>query len=414
MPKYNRQSDLAQSRQDRLARALFPLEGSVIRGISPASSKIRPFLGYFEQKLQQGKPTHQEEVLKYCGFEIGGAQAESMIAFLEVLVSLLKKDDSREKGIDTMISDIQDHTGVRKSSNKPPAIVRQGMFSLLGNITMLYNIPPKTSNTELFILAPTNPVIKYDRKPIAHASLPSGWLIGGFGRFVPTEEYELREPYKNPQFYTFPLPKNESESADIDVASVNIATLKETAKVDIKWTELLGAHLIFDGKSRTLQFIMDDHLLTEAFVQAANRSLFRETLLTYRLLFGQDDRSRALFNRHYSNQGSTGECADVLLQELCGSRKSLSESTYDTSIREKASYNTVLDFPFYGPRLLVLQDFTKNWKPHNIGDVWHDKRNPAQWILVWVVLMLGAAAVLVAIIQLGVTMAQLAVAKHAQ
>ncbi|KAL9035570.1 MAG: hypothetical protein Q9180_004793, partial [Flavoplaca navasiana] len=87
----------------------------------------------------------------------------------------------------------------------------------------------------------------------------------------------------------------------------------------------------------------------------ANRSMFREALLSYRLLFGQNFDSRSLFRSREEKRASSDGYIDHLLVRLCGSSKDISTLTDDDTFYEQAFYDSVIDFPHYGPRLEVLQ-----------------------------------------------------------
>lgn len=153
--------------------------------------------------------------------------------------------------------------------------------------------------------------------------------------------------------------------------------------------------------------MLDDRAFSEAVVAAANRSMLGETLLSYRLLFGQDAVSRAQFMDEEIKRASADGALDQLLVQLCGAKKSISSLVLDDSIREQAFYDSVFDFPFYEPRLQVLQRYTKARKSRDLRDLWHDRRDPAQWVLIWVFLTVGGITILLSVAQVGLAAAQL-------
>ena len=142
----------------------------------------------------------------------------------------------------------------------------------------------------------------------------------------------------------------------------------------------------------------------------ANRLMFREALLTYRLLFGQDTRSRALFNGEERKSASADGNMDLLLLRLCGQKDSVSSEVLDSSISEQAFYDTVVDFPFFGRRLEILERYSQSIKARRLRDLWYDSRDPGQWALVWVFMIVGAIAILLSLVQVGLAAAQLRVA----
>lgn len=139
----------------------------------------------------------------------------------------------------------------------------------------------------------------------------------------------------------------------------------------------------------------------ESALADANRSMFREALLSYRLLFGQDLDSRRLFNSQEKKRASNGGYTDRLLVQLCGHSKDICKVTDDDTFFEQAFYDSVIDFPHFGPRLEALQKYVSARKPRNIKDLWHDRRDPGQWVLIWIVLILTVVTILLSLVQIG-------------
>jgi len=70
-------------------------------------------------------------------------------------------------------------------------------------------------------------------------------------------------------------------------------------------------------------------------------------------------------------------------------------------------YSAELDFPILGSRLLRIQAFNLRQQPRRIRDLWRDRRNPLQWYTFWAVLIIGGATILLGVLQLLVSTAQL-------
>lgn len=141
-----------------------------------------------------------------------------------------------------------------------------------------------------------------------------------------------------------------------------------------------------------------------------NQSMFRETLLSYRLLFGQDESSRRLFNSHERAKVEGLGCLDPLLVQLCGEKTSLSQLVDHGAIPEQQSYDSTIDFPFYSGRLEALEHYIRVRKPRTLIDLWHDRRDPEKWVVIWVFLIVGGIKILISILQVGIAAAQLGVA----
>jgi hypothetical protein len=115
---------------------------------------------------------------------------------------------------------------------------------------------------------------------------------------------------------------------------------------------------------------------------------YREVLLTYRLVFGQDKSSYKDFNAIQRTGDLAEEYYDSKLAALCGESW---ESTEARSIYELVAaedppthYDPRTDFPFFGKRLLDIQRYVKGQKPSTFWALWHDDRNPYMWWTLWV------------------------------
>jgi hypothetical protein len=122
---------------------------------------------------------------------------------------------------------------------------------------------------------------------------------------------------------------------------------------------------------------------------------FEEILLTYRLIFGQDDRSYKAFSRMVpvweEQRGRTSWemtwAGDPMLLILCG-QSAISEEArkiYDEiDANEPANcYDPHTQFPFFGKRLLELQQFIKQHQPQNVRALLNDRRDVASWYILW-------------------------------
>ena len=132
--------------------------------------------------------------------------------------------------------------------------------------------------------------------------------------------------------------------------------------------------------------------------------MLQEILLSYRLLFGQNKKSRRLFK---SLRGSTSDpsiTSDPLLSLLC-CKKNAHPSTVSV---ERASYRLRRDFPILRSRLAILQQHLLNTKPRTWKEIWMDKRDSPQWYTFWTVLIFGLVALVLALIQVILQAVQLA------
>ena len=105
---------------------------------------------------------------------------------------------------------------------------------------------------------------------------------------------------------------------------------------------------------------------------------YREILLSYRLIFGQDRKSWKAWKKYCSSQVEAFDkgIADPLLATLCG-RDSRRERTY-TEIQApeiEQQYSAREDFPFFGERLVKIQQFVLKKNPSDWKTLWNDRRD---------------------------------------
>ena len=111
-----------------------------------------------------------------------------MIHLLKTIVNVMKDPAERlgrEISINMVIKAICKRNAVVSPDGEPPANVKQGIFSLLGFMTMLFEIPRNFSTAELYLSKPMDPLILYTRKPLDDTRFLLGVLIASFGAFIP-------------------------------------------------------------------------------------------------------------------------------------------------------------------------------------------------------------------------------------
>lgn len=157
-------------------------------------------------------------------------------------------------------------------------------------------------------------------------------------------------------------------------------------------------------------------------------SLEQEIILSYRLLFGQDGKSRIVAREEVCKlkNSCANESVDAMLLDLCERKYeygSLWWKTYDKVLQSYPSeiwpitcrtmeghllqsdvYSARDDFPRLGRRLIKLQQFNSRQRPSKLTDLWRDKRNPLQWFTFWAVVIVGGVANILAALQLLVTL----------
>jgi hypothetical protein len=108
-------------------------------------------------------------------------------------------------------------------------------------------------------------------------------------------------------------------------------------------------------------------------------SFFRELLLTYRVLFGQDKRSFQAFRRCCTKQDAH-YALDPLLPILCDRSWTMPNARdlytdIDAGV-SRDTYDSNADFPIMGQKLLALQRFVYCYQPRTLAALLRDRRYP--------------------------------------
>jgi hypothetical protein len=123
--------------------------------------------------------------------------------------------------------------------------------------------------------------------------------------------------------------------------------------------------------------------------------LLGEIVLSFRLLFGQDQGSRKLFKRQLMKAEASPYGMDDILQQLC----TKAEGSPRVISRDKVYYRLARDFPVLRQRIAILQHQLTHVKPRGWRAIWRDRRDSAQWYTFWAVIMFGSVGTLLAIMQ---------------
>ncbi|KJZ68068.1 hypothetical protein HIM_09800 [Hirsutella minnesotensis 3608] len=245
--------------------------------------------------------------------------------------------------------------------------------------------------------------------------------------------------------------RGQGGAGDLDslyMSSLNIYSLSYFGQVSIRWTASISEHLHFDPATRqlsvfrfptfcallavhgdkvfpTIQSIIDqlDPLSPEERDRCCV-TLPQEVILSYRLLFGQEGKSRKVAHEELCKlRNSCGnEQVDAMLLDLCERKYeygNLYWKTYDKVLRayraeiwpitcrtseghllQSDVYSASNDFPRLGSRLIKLQQFNLRQRPSKLTDLWRDRRLPLQWYTFWAVLLVGGVANILAALQL--------------
>ena len=130
----------------------------------------------------------------------------------------------------------------------------------------------------------------------------------------------------------------------------------------------------------------------------------KEIVLSYRLLFGQDLKSRRIFTKTNAFSESSQHVRDPWLDLLCTGKS----MQLPAGCVERDFYRMNRDFPILHSRIAVLQHHMISYRPKSWVELWKDSRDSAQWWTFWAVIALGLAGVILAAVQVVLQAAQLA------
>lgn len=235
----------------------------------------------------------------------------------------------------------------------------------------------------------------------------------GFGVLLPPRNFTISEVSENKQAFR--------ETRVADAAAFNAYLLTSLGGLNIKWIDSIACHLDLDRDSNTVflfrfpSFCAINTRVERATAQSKSvihacaapyssgqwateddvQQMLIETLLSYRLLFGQSKLGRRFFRKLKPFEGVPQKGTDSFLMALCGHKK------YEPipKLRERDIYDLPRDFPIYRSRLAVLICHLNARKPRSWKELWQDKRDSASWLTFWVVLIFGGLGILLALLQ---------------
>ena len=135
--------------------------------------------------------------------------------------------------------------------------------------------------------------------------------------------------------------------------------------------------------------------------------MLKEILQSYRLIFGQDGRAYKCFRRSELAKDMDKWNTDPLLRRLC-ENDCKGEPVYQRILDSpvQSSYSAREDFPFFGKRLLGVQEFIIRRNPSDLLTLYYDRRDPLRFYTLWIVVFVGGVSILLSLLQLGLVTAQ--------
>ncbi|KAL8950291.1 MAG: hypothetical protein Q9222_003657 [Ikaeria aurantiellina] len=323
---------------------------------------FKPYCRLIEERFKNINESHFAPCL--AAPELAGSPPKMlnlvvMYNFLTVIAKLLLSKD--QLTLQEMID--EQHGQGFFEANFPGTHSRltQLMFMTLGWVTMLYDPEASPQMDELSLSRQTRvskrafntETLLYYEQNFGLVQQPLSVLLRGFGSVVPQSEgngpdlgYLLSSPI------TMGPPMS---SEYLVLSYLSFSTLSQVAQIKIE-------------------------ILAGGNPDPEPHEFFRDVLLSYRLLFGQNRRSWKAFNKMYADADGVTKSGDVLhdplLRRLCGQKWEKERNFYkDLDANEAPSHYRTQDFPYLGSRLLRLQNFSKHQEPHDWKVLWFDRRD---------------------------------------
>lgn len=245
--------------------------------------------------------------------------------------------------------------------------------------------------------------------PIDLTDRPLAILLKAFGNLLPARASSSDNVASE-------LSKQAFSWTSLSSSDVNAYLLHTLLRVNIQWVDTLSLHLDYDKPTRSLSIFRHPSFCV-AMLQskgaiysfASTESdpidpratseeityFLQETLLSYRLLFGQAKASRRFFRNMLKSETVLSCNPDPLLQLLCLDQ----HFAHSLVPPDRALYLTDRDFLVLGLRVGRLADELKVAKPKSLVDLLHDRRDTLQYWTFWFVVIIGGASILLGILQ---------------
>jgi hypothetical protein len=325
--------------------------------------------------------------------------------------------ESQSPSIDEIIEHLQEERifGLSDDETALGPAQRLLIFAILGWQTMLYlpsfNTCPLSQLEIHQHVGQPNSRLVYDtfRMSADLADRPMAILLKGYGNLLPARCPGLTKVASETSRVV-------SSWNPINVAEMNAYFLFSFLNVNINWVDTLALHLDYDKSSRTLSLFKYPSLCVAtlettgalyAFASPDSSDLdpradfdeiteiLQETLLSYRLLFGQKQASRKYFRQLAESEPSLVQNPDPFLYQLCATKL----FTHRSVPQDRFVYFANRDFPVLGERVELLEKELRGTKPKNWKELVRDKRDTTQYWTFWLVAIFGISSLVLSLAQ---------------
>jgi hypothetical protein len=325
--------------------------------------------------------------------------------------------ESQSPSIDEIIEHLQEECifGLADYETALGSAQRQLIFAVLGWQTMLYlpsfNTCPLSQLEIHQDIDQPNSRLVYDtfRMSADLADRPMAILLKGYGNLLPARCKGLTKVASETSLVA-------SSWNPINVNEMNAYFLFSFLNVNISWVDTLALHLDYDKSTRTLSLFKYPSLCvatletTGALYAFASpdstdqdpradfdeiTEILQETLLSYRLLFGQKQASRKYFRRLAESDPALFQNPDPFLYQLCATKLFAHRSVP----QDRFIYFAHRDFPVLGERVELLEKELRGTRPKNWKDLVRDRRDTTQYWTFWLAAIFGISSLTLSLAQ---------------
>jgi hypothetical protein len=316
--------------------------------------------------------------------------------------------------IDRILGKLIEKNILASYSGKHDVLVlqRRLVFAMLGWQSMLF-VPGVDATRFNIYRAPDEPNsgLIFDDWSVSMdlADRPLAILLKAFGNLLPARSLSSENVASE-------LTKEAFSWKALISSDINGCLLHTLLRVNIRWTDILPLHLDYDKSTKSLSLFRHPSFCV-AMLQsrgaiysfASTEScpidpratseeithFLKETLLSYRLLFGQSRASRRFFRNMLKSETVLCCNPDPLLRLLC-----LDEYFAHPFVPpDRTVYVTARDFLVLGPRVERLANELNIAKPKSLVDLLHDRRDTLQYWTFWFVAIIGGIGIFLSVLQ---------------
>ncbi|OBS19719.1 hypothetical protein FPOA_11443 [Fusarium poae] len=389
--------------------------GTALPDNEPLSEPQESWLLYIERQIKKYPAPAIHELLQCDTVPVPPTKLDDMtitkvFALLASLAALIKK--GHHFSIDNALRALTNHHLKLEVLHHPlKNRARALMFHLMAIITMMYSTELNASSLkdpdQLRIDKMQCVSIEFS-EPADIAELPFCEMIQSFGPLLPVKDDTVMQSVADPVF-----------SVDsLYVSLLNASTLTQIGEIQIQWIDNISSHLQFDSETRVLKlFCLPSFaevnsnttaavfILLQDYYDVHNRpkdftskAFLKEIRQSYHLIFSDESLSRSLYMKRERKWLDKNGYEDKYRDQLCG-------TTLRTT-HGRNSYSKTADFPILAARLSRLQDYILRQNPKSLRMIWRDKRNPYQWYTFWAVIYIGGFGILLSLVQVALSAAQ--------